>query len=74
MIHLLEYEKADRERELDNKRESREVNIENYGNPSDFFEYNRTKMKEIELLNTIPPAFNMFFRTKVNEYFNMFQE
>ncbi len=70
LIRLLESEKADREREQDEKRESREVKKENQPNPSDFFEYNRLKQKETELLRTIPPSLSPYYKMKVNEYFN----
>lgn len=74
LIRLLESEKADREREFDEKRESKEVTNEQKRNPSEFFEYNKLKEKEIELLRTIPPSLNMFYKNKVNEYFNQFEE
>lgn len=70
LIRLLESEKAEREREMDEKRESREVRNENYRNPAEFFEYNRIKQKEAELLRTVPPSLNPFYKNKVNEYFN----
>lgn len=73
LIRLLESERAEREREMDEKRESREVRNENYRNPAEFFEYNRLKQKEAELLRTVPPSLNPFYRNKVNEYFNAIQ-
>lgn len=73
LIRLLESERAEREREMDEKRESREVRNENYRNPAEFFEYNRLKQKEAELLRTVPPTLNPFYRNKVNEYFNAIQ-
>ncbi|UPT66052.1 MAG: hypothetical protein M0D57_16380 [Sphingobacteriales bacterium JAD_PAG50586_3] len=30
-------------------------------------------MKETELLKTVPPALNLFYRTKVTDYFNNFE-
>lgn len=74
MTRLLEHEKAERERGLDKQRKSQESKNKNNSNPSDFFEYKRIKQKEVELLNTIPPSFNFFYRNKVNKYFNVFQD
>ena len=39
-------------------------------NPSEIFEYNNLKQKEAELLRTVPPTMNSFYKDKVNEYFN----
>lgn len=73
LIRLLESEKAERERELDEKRESREARNENKQNPAQFFEYQQIKQKEAELLRTVPPSLNPYYKNKVNEYFNVIQ-
>ena len=68
MSRLLESEKAEREREYDNKRESKSA--ENKSTPPDvFLEYQLEKMKKVELLETIPPNLKPFYRNLVNEYF-----
>ncbi|MBA3704873.1 MAG: hypothetical protein H0W84_02925 [Bacteroidetes bacterium] len=74
LTRLLESEKAEKEREMDEKRQSNEAKNENFSNPNEFFEYNRLKQKETELLKTVPPSLNPFFKTKVNEYFNNFEK
>ena len=74
LTRLLESEKADREREKDEKRESIEFTDEISRNPNTIFEYNSRKEREIELLKTLPPSFNDFYRTKVSEYFNQIQK
>jgi hypothetical protein len=74
LTRLLESEKAEKERELDEKRESTEAKNELYSNPEKFFEYNSIKLKEVELLKTIPPSLKTFYRNKVNEYFYNFVE
>lgn len=74
LTRLLESEKAEKEREMDEKRQSNEAKNENYSNPEDFFEYNRTKQKETELLKTVSPSLTPFFKTKVNQYFTNFEE
>lgn len=72
LTRLLESEKAEKEREMDEKRQSNEAKNENFGNPAEFFEYNRLKQKETELLKTVPPSLNPFYKSKVNLYFNNF--
>lgn len=67
---LLESEKAEREREQDEKRKSNEAKSELLSNPSQFLEYKRLKEKELELLNTVPPSLTPYYKQKVNEYFN----
>ncbi|MEQ8907798.1 MAG: DUF4175 family protein [Vicingaceae bacterium] len=73
LTRLLQSEKAEREREKDPKREAREFNDNFSRNPDEFFEYNRRKEKEIELLRTLPPTFNQFYKNKVTDYFNQLQ-
>lgn len=70
LTRLLQSEKAEREREKDEKREATEFTDEISRNPNTFFEYNKAKEKEIELLITLPPSFNNYYKTKVSEYFN----
>jgi hypothetical protein len=43
-----------------------------FRNQNQFLEYNTLKQKEAELLQTIPPSLNQFYKNKVNEYFNNF--
>lgn len=69
LTKLLEAEKAEREREQEQRRESQEAKSEDYGNPEIFFEYIRRKNNETELLRTVPPNLNPFYRDKVDEYF-----
>lgn len=74
MTRMLESEKAEKERELDEKRTSNEAKNQNYSNPNDFFKYKRQKQDGKELLKTVPPALNSFYKQKVNEYFYNFVE
>lgn len=73
LTRLLDAEKSERERDEDDKRESNESKDTPLSNPSLFFEYNRKKLKETELLRTVPPALNLFYRNKVTDYFNSFE-
>ena len=69
LTRLLESEKAERERELDDKRESKQGLDKPNSNPEEFFKYNMKKESEVELLKTTPPNFNNFYKNKVSMYF-----
>ena len=69
---LLEHEKAEREREMEEKRKSNEAKEVINSNPNLFLEYKRMKEQEMELLKTVPPSMNPYYKTKVNQYFNSF--
>lgn len=69
LTRLLESEKAEREREQDEKRQSKEGNDNLFRNTGQFEEYKKLKMKEVELLKTIPPGLNPFYKNLVNYYF-----
>jgi len=72
MTRLLEAEKAERERELDDKRESNENKNDFKRNLQDFPEYNKQMQREAELLKTLPPALKPYYKNLVKEYFNTF--
>jgi len=72
LTRLLESEKAEKEREMDEKRQSNETKNVYLSNPNDFLEYNTIKQKETELLKTVPPSLSPFFKIKVTQYFNNF--
>ena len=74
LTRLLESEKAEKEREMDEKRQSNEAKTENKRNPNEFLEYNRLKQKETELLKTVSPSLNPFYKEKVNIYFNQLEK
>ena len=68
---LLEAEKAEREREQDDKRESKA--------PKEFYpnynlileEYQKLKLKETQQIKTVPPSLNYFYKNKIIEYFKI---
>lgn len=72
MVRLLEAEKSERERELDQKRESNEGRETPHTDPARFFEYQRTKQREAELLRTVPPGLKPYYKARVAEYFDTF--
>ena len=69
VTRLLESEKAERERDQEERRESNEGKADLYRSPARFEEYKRLKMRELELLKTIPPSLTTFYKNLVNSYF-----
>jgi hypothetical protein len=67
---MLEFEKAEQQKEQDEQRQSNEAKNQQESNPNGFSEYNSQKQKEAELLKTVPPALSLFYKNKVNTYFN----
>ncbi|MDX2359537.1 MAG: hypothetical protein QNK23_01940 [Crocinitomicaceae bacterium] len=70
LTRLLESENALMERGLDQKRESIEGKNEDLGNQIRFEEYNKEKLKQIELLRSVDPAYKKYYKDRANEYFN----
>jgi hypothetical protein len=71
MSRLLEAEKAERERDEEETRESTEwMNNLSKRLVNPFEEYQKEKEKQQELLRTIPPSFTPFYKQKVKDYFN----
>ena len=66
---LLEAEKAEREREQDNQRESKAARDFAPDYNLILQEYQKLKAKEVEQLKTIPPTLNYFYKEKISDYF-----
>jgi hypothetical protein len=73
LTRLLEAEKAEREKGLDEQRESNENKKELTRNISQLNQYNKLVQQETELLKTIPPSLKPFYKNMVKEYFNTIQ-
>lgn len=72
---MLESERAEKQQKKEKKRVSEEAKNKNYGNKSEFFEYNSKKKKKgIELLKTVSPELNLYYKTKVKHYFYNLEE
>ncbi len=69
LTRLLESEKAEMQREQEERRESNEGRDIPRPDPSRFFENQGLPSRETELLKTIPPSMNNYYRNKANEYF-----
>jgi hypothetical protein len=72
-VRLLESEKAMREQKLDQEREGVHAKNVKYEVPPALQEYLKTKEKEVELLKTVPPRLNPYYKREVNEYFKRLQ-
>lgn len=71
--HLLEAEKADQERDKEKKRESKEAEQLPHQIQEMIEEYQKNKLKQAELLRTIPPKLKPFYKEKVKEYFQQIE-
>ena len=71
---MLEHDKATKEQEKENKRQSNEIKEQEFSNPNQFLEYKRKKEKELELLKSIPPSLRPYYKNKVTEYFKTLQD
>ena len=67
---LLEAEKAEQEREQDQKRESQAAKNTAPGYQKALQSYQQIKNKQTEQLITIPPDVNLFYKSKIKTYFN----
>ncbi len=74
LTRLLESEKAERERDQDEQRKSEESKNNFERNPAAFEEYKRAKLKEMELLRTVPPALSPYYKQKVSDYFQSIEK
>lgn len=71
---LLEADKSIRERDLEEKREANSNKSEFNRNPTDFTSYKSFELKQKESLKTIPSSFNLFYKRRISDYFNTFEE
>ncbi len=69
---LLESEKAEREQDQDEERKSDEGKDMDKISDKKLQEYLQRKIKETELLKTIPPSLRPYYKERVSEYFNRF--
>ncbi|MFD0766454.1 DUF4175 family protein [Mucilaginibacter lutimaris] len=67
---LLEAEKAEQEREQDQKRESRAASNMPPGYIKALQDYEQVKTKQTEQIKTVPAALNLYYRQKIKKYFD----
>jgi hypothetical protein len=71
---LLEAEKASKKQDLDSKRESNTATTKERNYPPAFDEYIKAKEKQIEMIKTISPNLNPYYKEEVNKYFKRIAE
>jgi len=69
LARLLQADKSDRERELDDKRESRQGADFSPGAIPILKQLEKIKARETDYLKTVPPGLNSFYQLKVGDYF-----
>jgi len=69
VTRLLEAENAMRERELEEKRESKTAQPQTNTLPPDIAKYLKLKEQQIEMLKTVPPNLTPFYRKELSRYF-----
>ena len=70
VTRLLDSEKAQREREFEENRESKSGSQDiNRNYPPALEKYLKEKEKQIELLRSTPPSLNPYYKEKVGQYF-----
>ncbi len=72
-VKMLEAKDAERKQGKDNKRESKTAEELFRENPPSLEEYQEERKRQIELLQTVPPTLNGYYRMKVQEYFKSIQ-
>lgn len=74
LTRLLEHEKAQLEREQEERRVGETAIFYDLSNPADFFEYNIRKNRAMDMLRSLPPGFRPHYRSLVEIYFLNVQE
>jgi len=73
MTRMLEHEKAEMEREKEQRRQSREgKDLYHQPSPSDLEKIKKLQDKNLELLRTVPPTLSPYYKSKVDDYFYKF--
>ena len=73
LTRLLESEKALKEQEEDQKRKSETAKNYERRVPPQFQQYVKDKQKQTELLKTVPPNLNPYYKQQVDSYFKKIQ-
>ncbi|MDR2971201.1 MAG: hypothetical protein LBU83_04645 [Bacteroidales bacterium] len=66
---MLESERAQQEREQEEKRESTEAREKYNPSPPKEWQFDKNRSQQTELLKTVPPALQYYYKEKVNKYF-----
>ena len=71
LTRLLESEKALMERGFEDQRQSKEGVDKPKSNLIELKEYNKLKLKQIEMLRVVDPSFSTYYKQKAASYFNI---
>ncbi|WMJ71986.1 DUF4175 family protein [Cytophagaceae bacterium ABcell3] len=74
MTRLLEAEKAEKERELDDERESNTGKELQRELPPSFEKYLKTKEQQIDFLKTVSPTLNPYYKNEADQYFQKIEK
>lgn len=74
LTRMLEAEKEDREQGMENKFQSNTGKEYSEGKIKPLASFLPEKISEIELLKTLPPSINTYFKLKINTYFNLLND
>ncbi|MBQ7281111.1 MAG: hypothetical protein IJR13_10425 [Bacteroidales bacterium] len=69
MTRLLEHERAEMQREKEERRKSNEATEQYQPSPADLQKFEQLKKNNQELFRTTPPSFTPFYKRRVSEYF-----
>lgn len=70
LTRMLESEKSQNEQGKQQKRESHS-GVDQKSNPKDIqYHYNQLKNRDMELFKKVPPEYSLYYREKINHYFN----
>lgn len=70
MSRMLEHEKAEKKQDQDNKREAEQAKEQIKPSPVYFQQFNTQKKQQLELLQTVPPGMQPYYKDKAKEYLN----
>ncbi|MCL2291103.1 MAG: hypothetical protein FWC34_10475 [Bacteroidetes bacterium] len=68
-MRMLESERAQQEREREEKRESTEARERYNPSPPKEWQFDKNRSQQTELLKTVPPSLQYYYKEKVNRYF-----
>ena len=73
LTRMLEHEKAEMQREKEERRESREgKDVFHQPSPSDIERYKRMQKESTDMFRSVPPTLSPYYRSKVQDYFFSF--
>lgn len=73
MTRMLEHEKAEMQREKEERRQSHEgKDLYHQPSPTEMEQFQKLQEKNMDLFRSVPPSLTPYYKSKVNEYFFKF--